>query len=106
MLELGRYSVTEHERIGKIAHDSADLIAAVGIRSRAFAGVEGNAEVVLFDNARTAALALAELVRPGDVILIKGSQSIRTEYIVKALLADPSDASRLVRQERKWREKK
>jgi len=106
MLELGRYSVSEHERIGKLAHDSADLIAAVGIRSRAFARVEGNAEVVLFDCAHAAALALAEIVRPGDVILIKGSQSIRTERIVKALLADPSDASRLVRQERKWREKK
>lgn len=105
MLELGRYSVNEHERIGKLAHDSADLIAAVGIRTRALAGMQGGAEVILFDTARAAALALPDFLRPGDVVLIKGSQSIRTERIVKALLADPADASRLVRQEKKWGQK-
>lgn len=105
MLELGRYSVVEHERISILAHDSADVIAAVGIRARAFAVTKRNAEVIVFDNAATAALALAEYVRAGDVILVKGSQSIRTERIVEALLADPSDASRLVRQEKKWKQK-
>ncbi|MHB1163053.1 MAG: UDP-N-acetylmuramoyl-tripeptide--D-alanyl-D-alanine ligase [Minisyncoccota bacterium] len=102
MLELGRYSVEEHLRIGVLARESADLVAAVGIRARAFAAAEGVAEVLLFDNAEAAALALAELIRPGDVVLVKGSQSIRTEFIVKSLLADPSDVSRLVRQEKKW----
>jgi UDP-N-acetylmuramyl pentapeptide synthase len=58
---------------------------------------------MLFDNARAAALALPTLVRAGDVILVKGSQSIRTERIVEALLANPSDASLLVRQEREWK---
>jgi UDP-N-acetylmuramoyl-tripeptide--D-alanyl-D-alanine ligase len=106
MLELGRYSVTEHERIGALARDSANLVAAVGIRSRAFAVAHGNAEVMLFDNARTAALALPTLVREGDVVLVKGSQSIRTERIVEALLANPSDSSLLVRQEREWLRKK
>ncbi len=105
MLELGRYSVTEHERIGALARCSADIVAAVGIRSRAFAMAQGDGEVLLFDNARTAAEALTDLVRPGDVLLVKGSQSIRTEHIVKALLANPADAARLVRQERKWKSK-
>ena len=102
MLELGRYSVTEHERIGALARSSADIVVAVGIRARAFALSEGSAEVLLYDNARAAAEALVDYVRPGDVILVKGSQSIRTEHITKALLADPRDASQLVRQERKW----
>jgi UDP-N-acetylmuramoyl-tripeptide--D-alanyl-D-alanine ligase len=105
MLELGRYSAIEHERIGILAHESADLIAAVGIRSRVFAGVQGGVETVLFDNARAAALALTDIVRLGDVVLIKGSQSIRTERIVRALLADPADASRLVRQGKNWKKK-
>ena len=103
MLELGRYSVEEHERIGNLARASADLIVAVGIRSRAFATAEGKAEVVLFDTAQAAADALPELIQPGDVILVKGSQSVRTEFIVKALLSDPADRELLVRQERKWR---
>ena len=103
MLELGRYSSMEHERIGTLAGGSADIIVAVGIRARAFAAVKGNAEVMLFDNARAAALALPALVRAGDVILVKGSQSIRTERIVEALLANSSDASLLVRQEKEWK---
>jgi UDP-N-acetylmuramyl pentapeptide synthase len=103
MLELGRYSVAEHERIGVLARDTADILAAVGIRSRAFAQGEGKAEVRLFDTAATAADSLPEILSPGDVILVKGSQSIRTERIVKALLEDPADVSRLVRQEKKWR---
>ena len=102
MLELGRYSVQEHERIGALARDAADLVVAVGIRTRTFAAGEGKAEVVLFDTARAAASALVDLVQPGDVILVKGSQAVRTEHIVKALLADPADSARLVRQERKW----
>lgn len=105
MLELGRYSVVEHDRIGTLARDSADIVVAVGIRTRAFAMSEGSAEVLLYDNARAAAAALADTVRSGDVILVKGSQSVRTEHIVKELLADPEDASRLVRQERKWKKK-
>lgn len=106
MLELGRYSVNEHARIGVLARASADLVVAVGIRARAFATAEGAAEVIVFDNARAAALALREIIGSGDVILVKGSQSIRTERIVESLLANPADVALLVRQERRWRERK
>ena len=105
MLELGRYSVLEHERIGALVNESADVIATVGIRARAFASAPKGAEVMQFDNSRAAALALPGLVREGDVILVKGSQSIRTERIVEALLADPADVSLLVRQEPEWKRK-
>lgn len=105
MLELGRYSVIEHARIGTLARDSADLVAAVGIRARAFASEPGNAEVMLFDNSNSAADALPSIIRSGDVVLVKGSQSIRTERIVEALLADHSDSSKLVRQEKEWKRK-
>ena len=105
MLELGRYSVMEHERIGTFARTSANIVVAVGIRARTFAVAHGDAEVMQFDNARAAAEALPGLVREGDVILVKGSQSIRTERIVEALLAHPADAVRLVRQEKAWKRK-
>ncbi len=103
MLELGRYSVMEHKRIGALASGSADMIVAVGIRARAFAAASGSGEAFLFDDSRAAAAALADVVQAGDVVLVKGSQSIRTEWIVEALLANPSDATRLVRQEKKWK---
>lgn len=105
MLELGRYSVIEHERIGALADDSADVIVAVGIRARVFATIAQKAKVLVFDTAQAAADALVDFIEPGDVLLVKGSQSIRTERIVEALLADPADVPRLVRQERKWRQK-
>jgi len=105
MLELGRYSVLEHERLAPVVSASADLIATVGIRARAFASAPGSAEVVQYESSRAAAAALPGLVREGDVILVKGSQSIRTERVVEALLADPADAVKLVRQEQKWKRK-
>lgn len=105
MLELGRYSVIEHERIGVLACDSADILVTVGIRARLFGAIKGKAEVIFFDNSQAAALALPDLVREGDIILVKGSQSIRAERIVEALLADPANAVRLVRQETAWKKK-
>lgn len=105
MLELGRYSVMEHERIAPLAGQSADVIVTVGIRARRFGAARGKADVLQFDNSHTAAAALSSFVRESDVVLVKGSQSIRTERIVEALLADPADASKLVRQERRWKRK-
>jgi UDP-N-acetylmuramyl pentapeptide synthase len=105
MLELGRYSVAEHERLASLAAASADVIATVGIRARAFASAPGDAEVMLFDSARRTAVALTDFVEKGDVVLVKGSQSVRTERIVEALLADTADLSRLVRQDKKWKMK-
>jgi len=103
MLELGRYSVQEHERIGTLAGESADVVVAVGIRARALASTAGKAEVLQFDDSRKAAENLVGYIRSGDVVLIKGSQSIRTERIVEALLADRADVSKLVRQEKEWK---
>lgn len=103
MLELGRYSVQEHTRIGALAKDTADLLVTVGIRSRVMGDAPGATPVLAFDTSEAAALELKNLVQKGDVVLIKGSQSIRTERIVEALLADPNDREKLVRQERQWR---
>ena len=103
MLELGRYSVQEHQRIAELAGKSADVIVTVGIRARAFAGASDGAEVMQFDNARTAAEELSKFVREGDVVLVKGSQSVRTERIVEELLANHADRTKLVRQEKNWK---
>ncbi|MDB5195363.1 MAG: UDP-N-acetylmuramoyl-tripeptide--D-alanyl-D-alanine ligase [Parcubacteria group bacterium] len=111
MLELGRYSKFEHERIGTLAASQADMIVAVGSRSKATctaavaAGLDAS-QVRCFENARDAAHALQDEIREGDAILIKGSQSMRMERIVEALLGDPTDAVYLVRQDTEWKKKK
>jgi UDP-N-acetylmuramoyl-tripeptide--D-alanyl-D-alanine ligase len=108
MLELGRYSAEEHERVGTLAASKVDVVVAVGTRARAIAiaakaaGMdEGN--VFSFDTAKETADMLEGFVQEGDVVLVKGSQGIRTERVVERLLKDPADLPKLVRQEREWK---
>lgn len=105
MLELGRYSAMEHDRIGVIARKSADHVYAVGVRSRAYAGAHTDPKVTLFSTSVEAAATLPHDIKPGDVILVKGSQSIRMERVVEALLANKADVAELVRQEPAWKRK-
>lgn len=108
MLELGRYSVEEHERVGVLAAEKADILVSVGTRSRAthtaaLAAGLPEERAFSFDTSSEAAAALVALVQEKDVVLVKGSQSMRMERVSEALLADPADASRLVRQEQEWK---
>lgn len=107
MLELGRYSSEEHERIGRCVAASVDLLIAVGMRARAIASAAretgmNESSVMEYGNSKDAAEALIPLVREGDLVLIKGSQGVRTERVVERLLADPHDRDKLVRQEKEW----
>jgi UDP-N-acetylmuramyl pentapeptide synthase len=109
MLELGRYSVDEHKRVGAHAARTCDLLFTVGVRSRDIAVGAKEAglpqeRINLFDDARHAADVLRDLPIAGDCILVKGSQSVRLERVVEALMAHPEDAEKLLaRQEREWK---
>lgn len=109
MLELGRYSAEEHERIGLMAAERADLLVTVGARSRAASaaaiasGRMDEEHALSFATSAEAAEALAEIVSEGDAVLVKGSQGVRTERVVEALLANEEDRAKLVRQEREWK---
>lgn len=108
MLELGRYSLSEHERIGTLAAQSVDRLYTVGERAEAMivaaraAGMDESATRA-FRTAQEAGKALAKEIGTGDVVLVKGSQSIRMERTLELLLADPTDAALLVRQEPEWK---
>lgn len=108
MLELGRYSVEEHQKIGRLVREHADMLVTVGSRSQASqqaaqeAGMETEC-VQGFATAVEAAHALREIVQEGDVVLIKGSQGMRMERVVEQLLMDPRDARLLVRQDKEWK---
>lgn len=115
MMELGKYSTEEHRTIGREAAavlGASDKLMTVGPRSRATAEEAVKAgmktdSVVAFDSSQEAADALLPTLKPGDVILVKGSQSIRMERIVKTLMRDQEkSAELLVRQEKEWLEKK
>lgn len=108
MLELGQWSVTEHERVGAQAAECSDLLVTVGVRARRVA--EGALEagmseknVMQFDDAVAAGKELQNLIAPGDILLVKGSQGMRMERIVEELMREPARAEELlVRQGRAW----
>lgn len=111
MLELGRFSAREHERIGELVPKCADMLVTVGIRSQRTAEaalVQGMSEkyVLQYEEAGKAGKELQNLIQPGDVILVKGSQGIRAERIIEELMAEPKRAPELlVRQDDAWQER-
>ena len=110
MLELGRYSHAEHERIGTLAARHADILATVGVRARGIAEAAKQAgmkeeSIYIYANAEEAAEALLPMITEKDAVLVKGSQSIRTERIVAALLENPEDMVHLVRQDVQWKKR-
>ena len=109
MLELGAYSEESHRDVGKyIAASGIDQLYAVG--ERALFIVHGAKEVGMkeenifhFSNSSEPGRFIQERMHQGDLILIKGSQGMRMEKIVKEIMAEPLRASDLlVRQEEKW----
>jgi len=111
MMELGKYSAEEHRRIGREAAGIVGRLVTVGQRSQLTAeeaikaGLKSES-VSSFDSAVEASRFIVPLVKTGDIILVKGSQSMRMERVSAALLHDPDQAPKLlVRQEKEWLQK-
>ncbi|MDD5341442.1 MAG: UDP-N-acetylmuramoyl-tripeptide--D-alanyl-D-alanine ligase [Patescibacteria group bacterium] len=112
MLELGEKSSEAHREIGfKIAEESFDYLFAVGKESKATAdaaveaGMNANNadRVKYFEDSEKAGVSLQNHILPGDLILVKGSQGMRMENIVKEIMAEPEKAKELlVRQTGEW----
>ncbi len=109
MLELGRHSVDEHRKAGALVAKTADVLVTVGFRARDIAqgaldnGMQDD-DIFQFEDAARAGEAVAAMLQSGDVVLVKGSQSIRLERVVELLLVDPSRAPELlVRQDAEWK---
>lgn len=108
MLELGEYTHDEHYKIGKVAAKSAHKLFTVGIRSRVTA--EGALDekmsddvIMECDTSIDAGKELVKILQEGDVVYVKGSQSMRMERAIKMILASThNSASVLVRQEEEW----
>ena len=111
MLELGRHSVEEHRKIGALAAEAADILLTVGFRARDIAqgaldnGV-ADGKIFQFEDAERAGHELEAMLKVGDTILIKGSQSMRMEKIVEEIMQYPDEAANeLVRQDAEWKKR-
>lgn len=111
MLELGKYSSEQHDRIGTQVPPVAKILVTVGVRARKIAegalraGMQEK-NIFQYDDVMRAGRELQGMLQPGDVILVKGSQGIRAEKLVEEIMAEPDKASELlVRQDKMWRNK-
>jgi len=101
MLEIGRYTIEGHQRIGRKAADRVDLIFTVGERAKFIkkGAMEKNFpsdRIHEFYDSEEAGEPLQEKIREGDVILIKGSRAMKMEKIVKEIMAEPRKAKTLL----------
>ncbi len=87
MLELGACAPAEHERIGLIAAENADLILAYGPHAAFVAqGAKENCEI--FSDRKDMANRLKGLAHSGDILLFKGSHGMHMELVLVAFLKE------------------
>lgn len=109
MNELGIETESYHKKIGEAAADIADIFITVGEFAK-IAAVEAVKnemsvkDVHSFDNYKDAAACVINLIKPDDIVLVKGSQNrVRLERLVKAVMRHPEAANHvLCRQEKVW----
>lgn len=111
MLEIGKYTLEAHEAAGKLAAGSADVLITVGSRGKLIAEAALRAglskkSVHAFMSVREASGFLEKMIQKGDLILVKASQGVRLEKLVKEVMANPIKAGELlVRQSKAWLKK-
>ena len=81
MAELGREAPAYHREIGELVHRlGIEQVIGVGELARAY----GGDWVASADDAAT---TLRAALRPGDVVLVKGSRSVGLEAVAEKLTA-------------------
>lgn len=108
MLDLGKMTREAHENIGRTLHEHSDQAILVGPRMRFAYDIAvnnfGQDSIIHFEGADEARNHLLAMLKPGDTILVKGSQGIRMEKIVAEIIADKEHAlDLLVRQDEEWK---
>lgn len=108
MLELGRHTEEAHKNVGKVAKYNVNILVVVGPRAK---GIKEGAQSVRmakknifeFSSSIEAGEFLKTFVRKNDLVFIKGSQGMRMERAVFAILKDKENKDKLlVRQEKEW----
>ncbi len=116
MLELGKHTIEAHKNIGKLAKEtlnqSMDVLVVVGHRAEAIkegatlAGMNDQ-NIYEFLDSYKAGEFIKTFLSEGDLVLVKGSQGMRMERVVEAILLDKKNKKKLlVRQDEEWQKKK
>jgi len=110
MLEIGSYTNEGHRLVGeKIAKIKADFLITIGDKSLMIAesalknGLD-NDKSFHFNSTDEIGEFLISRINSGDIVLVKGSQGMRLEKVVKEIMAEKDRASELlVRQGGGWK---
>ena len=92
MLELGGYAMDAHQFIGTVAAKIVDVLVTVGPRAKFIAeaarakGMEKR-NIKSFDLAEEAAKPVENLIRKGDLVLVKGSRAMQLEKVVEEIVS-------------------
>jgi UDP-N-acetylmuramoyl-tripeptide--D-alanyl-D-alanine ligase len=113
MLELGKHTQEEHAKIGMLVAELKNiaLLFVVGPRAEDIAksAIEhGYPEdrVLKFRDSRLAIAPLVDILADRDIVFVKGSQGVRMERIVEAVMARPEEAIDLLpRQDAEWKKR-
>lgn len=112
MLELGNESEAAHSEAGRLIHE-AGFRQVILVGSRMIGAYEklqdlgwSTDRLAWVESPLLAADTARAMIRKGDLILIKGSQGMRMEIVVEALIVDSARAPELLcRQSPEWRKK-
>lgn len=90
MLELGKYSIEAHEGVGELAAKIIDVLVTVGPRGKFIAEAAKSAglakdKILNFDVVAEAGLAVQNLIKKDDLILIKASRAMGLDKIVEEI---------------------
>jgi len=112
MLELGSFTEKGHADVGKrVGEFGIDYLVTVGERAKDIAKAAIDAgipedHVYYFNSSPEAGRFLQDKIHENDLLLIKGSQGMRMEHIVKELMAEPLRAGEMLcRQDETWLKK-
>ncbi|MBI2025053.1 MAG: hypothetical protein HYT03_03150 [Candidatus Harrisonbacteria bacterium] len=87
MLEIGKYAIEAHEEIGRLAGKTFNILVTIGPRAR-FIGDTANRtgmsrkNIFNFDTAEEARLEVQNLIKKGDLVLIKASRAMELDKVV------------------------
>ena len=108
MLELGAATEAGHRKVGRVAHSMVDLLITVGDRANFISDEARRAgmpeeKIIEYNYTDEVLEDIENILKPNDVILVKGSQAMRMEKIVKDIMFEPLAAEELlVRQNEEW----
>ncbi|MDA3802675.1 MAG: UDP-N-acetylmuramoyl-tripeptide--D-alanyl-D-alanine ligase [Patescibacteria group bacterium] len=102
ILELGDMSIEIHREIGKYINNlDIDFLVLVGKESE-YIGEEANRRgfakknIFSFENSSQAGLFIQDRIRPGDVMLFKGSRGMKMEEGIKKVMINPEKSDKLL----------